>query len=150
MRNQLPFWPGFLKSSFLSFLSKRKEIGRKGITWRALLKASFKVADLGWIIMKLTYIFGARLKAQYFHIIVKMKSIEPKWKAFNHNYLMPKIYGLDQSMILTKIEAHVDVSFFVPFLRNVSWYFVYYNFDTCIKNCIKVISIHIYVKRIKM
>ena len=47
LRNQLPFWPGFLKSSFLSFLSKRKEIGRKGITWRALLKASFKVADLG-------------------------------------------------------------------------------------------------------
>ena len=99
--------------------------------------------------MKLTYIFGARLKAQYFHIFVEMKSIEPKWKAFNHNYLMPKIYGLDQSMILTKIEVHVDVSFFVPFLRNVSWYFVYYNFDTCIKNCIKVISIHKTNKNVK-
>ena len=47
LRNQFPFWPGFLKPSFLSFLSKRKEIGRKGITWRAMLKASCKVADLG-------------------------------------------------------------------------------------------------------
>ena len=50
---------------FLSFLSKRKEIGTRGTNRQVMVKAACNRAVFGREVTKSSYLFGARLKAQY-------------------------------------------------------------------------------------